>query len=97
MPLQKPVNPFYVALAPAGILFAITACAYGVTMARSLDPHHAAEQGSIRLVEQHGMVIVALELAVLAILTVAAIGTDDFWTRRFEAGRPAAKEKNEPS
>ena len=96
MPLQKPVNPFYVALAPAGIVFAITACAYGVTMARSLDTQ-AAEQHSMRLVEQHGTVIIVVELAVLAILTIAAIATDDYWTKQVAAEQPVAQEKDKPS
>ena len=85
MPQAKPFNPFYVALVPAGMVFAVTACAFGVMTVQGLDPRHAAENGLSRLLDQHGMFILAAEVAVLAILTVAAIATDDFWTRRFEA------------
>jgi hypothetical protein len=31
---------------------------------------------------QHGTVLLVIELAVLAILTAGAIGTDEFWSRR---------------
>ena len=94
MPQQKPVNPFYVALVPAGIVFAVTACAYGVMTVRGLDPHHAANDGLIRLMEQRGLVILVVELALLAVLTVAAIGTDDFWMRRFEQSQRSLSEQD---
>ena len=95
MPQQKPVNPFYVALVPAGIVFAVTACAYGVMTVRGLDPHHAANDGLIRLMEQRGLVILVVELSLLAVLTVAAIGTDDFWMRRFEQARQTPSEHDD--
>jgi hypothetical protein len=82
MPRPKPTNPFYLALLPAGILFAITACAYGVMTVRGLDPHRAEEGGLIGLMDRHGLIIMVSELCVLAILMIAAIGTDDFWSGR---------------
>ena len=95
MPLPKPVNPFYLALVPAGIVFAVTACAYGVTTVRALNPHQSAEEGLSQVLDQHGMVILAVELAVLAILTVAAISTDDYWTRRFEAAHSGRQKESD--
>ena len=87
MPQSKPVNPFYIAALPVGVFFALTACSYMVMAYRGLDPHHADEGGLVRLMDQHGLAILLVELAVLAVLTVAAIGTDGYWTRRFEAAQ----------
>ena len=97
MPQPKPVNPFYVALVPAGILFAVTACAYGVMTVQGLDPHRTVENGLIGLMNRHGLLTLVIELAVLAILTVAAIGTDDFWTRRVEGVQTPKSQENESS
>ncbi|MDX1947584.1 MAG: hypothetical protein SFU86_19450 [Pirellulaceae bacterium] len=85
MPRPKPVNPFYPALIVAGVVFAITACAYGAMTVRGLDPRLADERGLMALLDRHGVAILIVQLVVLAILTCLAIGTDDFWTRRAEA------------
>jgi hypothetical protein len=82
MAQQKPVNPFYIALLPVGVAFAVTACAYGVMTVRGLDPHQVEEAGLVGLMDRHGLAIMVVELCCLAALTIAAIGTDDFWTRR---------------
>jgi hypothetical protein len=34
--------------------------------------------------DRHGLAIMAVEIVVLGLLTVAAIGTDGYWTRRAE-------------
>jgi formate-dependent nitrite reductase membrane component NrfD len=81
----KPTNPFYVALLPVGVLFALTACAFVVMMMQAGGPQRVAEDGLIRVMERHGIAIMTLELGLLAIFTIAAIATDDFWVRRFEA------------
>jgi hypothetical protein len=91
MPQPKPRNPFYLALIPVGVIFALTACSYMVMTYRGLDPHSNSEQGLPGLMNHWGLTIMGVELALLGILTVAAIATDDFWTRRFEA----AQEKGE--
>lgn len=101
--MQSPqvVNPFYRALLVVGVVFAISACAYGVMTVRGLNPRLADEQGLMGLMSQHGLTILVVELVLLGILTVAAIGTDDFWTRRAEAreqrseSRPRADELRE--
>jgi hypothetical protein len=36
------------------------------------------------LMNDHGLVIMVVELVVLGALTFAAIGTDEYWTRRAE-------------
>ena len=85
MPAKKPINPFYVAALPVGVLFGITACAFVVMTMQGLDPQRAEETGLIRLMARHGVAIMVSELAVLGLLTIAAITTDEFWTRRFES------------
>jgi hypothetical protein len=85
MPQRKPINPFYVASLPAGVAFALTACAYVVMTMRGLDPRIANEAGLVGVMNHHGVSIMMTELAVLGVLTFAAIFSDDFWMRRFEA------------
>ena len=85
MPQPKPINPFYILLVVVGVVFAITACAYGVMTVRGLDPHRAGEAGLVGLMDRHGVTILIAEISILAALTFAAIGTDEFWTRRAAA------------
>jgi hypothetical protein len=81
MPGKKPVNPFYVALLPVGVVFAVTACAYGVMTLHELDPRRTNPSELIALMDRHGLVLMVVELALLGVLTVAAIASDDFWMR----------------
>lgn len=85
MPQKQPVNPFYSALVVVGVLFALTACAYGVMTVRGLEPQNADEGGLVGFLDAYGVWIMVGELLVLGILTVAAIGTDEYWTRRLPA------------
>src|SRR5437764_12824820 len=85
MAQRKPVNPFYLALLPVGIVFAITACAYLVMTMRVLDPRRAADTALISLLARHGTIILVFELSFLGLLTVAAIASDDYWMRRLES------------
>ena len=80
--MKKIINPFYAALVVVGLAFAMTACAYTVMSFQNLDPHSADAPGLSTLMKQHGLMILVVELGLLAVLTVAAISTDDFWTRR---------------
>ncbi len=92
MARKKPTNPFYVALLPVGIAFALTACAFVVMTMRGLDPQNEESTGLIQLMERHGVIIMIGELTLLGLLTFAAIATDDFWQRRFDAAHgPAPK------
>jgi hypothetical protein len=80
---RKAVNPFYVLLLPVGVVFAVTACAYLVMIMRGRDPQRAAETGLMALMAKRGVMIMAIEIGVLAVLTGLAIASDDFWTRRY--------------
>ena len=55
----------------------------GMTI-RGLDARAAEQEGVIAFMEQHGRTLMIVELVVLAILTFAAIGTDDYWMRGTE-------------
>jgi len=87
----KIINPFYAALMVVGLAFALTTCAYTVMSFRKLDPMLPDEPGITAVMEHHGLKIMVGELVVLAVFTVAAIGTDDFWTKRDEAKKLAGK------
>ncbi len=91
MPRSKPVNPFYAVLVVAGVTFALTASLYGAMTVRKLDVMAAESTGVMAFMEQHGLTLMLVELAVLALLTVAAIGTDDYWMRG--AGKKEESEK----
>ena len=94
---RKTTNPFFVLLIFDGIAFALTACSYFVmTITATMRPEEAARamesgRGLLALMDRHGLTIMLVELAILAAATVAAIGTDKFWTRR------AARQKEEGS
>ena len=92
MPQPKPTNPFYVALLPVGIAFALTACAYVVMMMQPTVPQAADAAGLSRLMDQRGILIMLIELALLAVLMFAAMATDGFWTRRFEQSQHGSNE-----
>lgn len=76
---RKPINPFYVAALPVGVLLVITACAYAVMTVQGLDPQRQEAAGLIDLLAKHGTLIFVGELSVLGMLTLAAIVTDDYW------------------
>jgi|SRR5688500_14592263 hypothetical protein len=82
MPAAKASNPFYALLLVVGVAFAISACAYGVMTVRGLDPQRAGEAGLVGLMDQYGLVIMVVELVLLGLLTVLAIGTDEYWSRQ---------------
>jgi hypothetical protein len=97
MPQKKPTNPFYVALLPVGVVFALTACAFVVMTMRGLDPQNLESTGLIQLMERRGVSILVGELGLLGVLTFAAIASDDFWQKRFDAAHSrAAQPENDP-
>jgi hypothetical protein len=91
VPRRKPVNPFYAVLVVAGVTFVLTATLFGVMTVRGLDARAAESAGVIFFMERHGLTLMIIELLVLAVLTFAAIGTDDYWMR----GTHKKKEGNE--
>jgi len=80
-------NPFYLALVVVGVLFSITAFAYCVMAFRAVSPSAAAKAsesgaGLMQLLDEYGLWIMLAQIALLALCTFAAIGTDNYWTRR---------------
>lgn len=82
---KRRVNPFYVVLVLVGTIFALTACAYGVMAVKQMHasnqllPSTAPEEGFVAFMDQEGPKVMLIELAILALATVGAIGTDRFW------------------
>lgn len=85
-------NPFYLLAMIFGIAFTITACAYGVMMLKSIRPGglpRPGERGAglMDLLSDHGAMIMAIEVAGLAVFAIAAIWLDHHRGRREIARR----------
>ncbi|MCC6492384.1 MAG: hypothetical protein IT424_05125 [Pirellulales bacterium] len=84
MSAKKRRNPFYILLIPVGIVFVVTAFAYGfmafqaVNAVRAEAGRHAGHP-LFQWLRLHGDLALLVELAALAALTVGAIGTDRWW------------------
>jgi hypothetical protein len=81
-------NPFYALLVIAGVAFGLTACAYGVMAFRQARPDSqplaATDTSLLGVLDHHGGMILGGEIVLLALLTIAAMGTDNFWEKRAE-------------
>lgn len=90
-------NPFYAVLGVVGFLFTITACAYclsvlrGVRPADPTAPPHTLET----LMDRHGTLLLAGQIAVLAVATVGAVAVDHFDGERTRREREAARRERE--
>lgn len=89
---KKSANPFYALLVVTGIVFVVTACAYGVmslTEVRNGQLAHAEvpPEGHPlnEWLKRHGDTALLSELGFLAVFTFGAIATDDLWQRRARA------------
>lgn len=86
MPVKKSRNPFYVLLVPVGVAFVVTSFAYGIMAFQSVNGS-AAGTATMRAhplfqwMRLHGNAALMVELALLAALTIAAIGTDRWWDK----------------
>ncbi len=89
--VKQPSNPFYVALVIVGIAFSITACAYSVMALKSTaaapEPAGDSSGGLMDFLDRHGAKLMTIELVLLGIATVGAIGTDQYWHRPTTAAR----------
>jgi len=88
---KQPINPFYVLCVVAGMAFTVTACAYGILMLRAnrgLDlASEAAEHPLMSFLNRWGMIILGVEVAVLAVVSVAAIMLDHYRGKRLKSAR----------
>lgn len=86
---KDPANPFYVLLVIVGVVFLITACAYGVMafradrLARSGQVDRS-NNGLVVFMRESGGKLLAGELLVLGLATAAAMVSDRYWARREE-------------
>jgi hypothetical protein len=82
-------NPFYILLVPLGVAFVVTASAYYVMAFQSVNPvrNAAGNQAHplFKWLRAHGDSVMLIELAGLAVLTVAAIATDHVWGKSADA------------
>jgi uncharacterized protein YneF (UPF0154 family) len=80
-------NPFYVLLLVVGLLFFVTVCGYAVMTVRGMStmandtPDVSANQLMV-LMDEHGFALLMGELVALAVVTFAAMATDQHWMRR---------------
>ncbi len=84
---RKRVNPFYALLVIVGIAFTITATAYFILTLRGSQGRQAKLDNSSSLLaflDRHGVSLMVGELALLALCTWGAIGTDQWWAGRRE-------------
>jgi hypothetical protein len=90
---RQPWNPFYAGLVLFGVAFTVTACAYAVMTFRALDLRldSATESGLMSVLANHGEAIMGIEVLLLSIATVGAIGLDHY--RQSRAQQNALKEK----
>ena len=94
---KQPVNPFYVLLVVVGVVFFVTACAYGMMAFRAIQPGGEAagsDSGLLAFLNRYGMPLLLGEVALLAVVCFAAMATDQYWTRRANASKPAADGPN---
>ena len=84
---KEPLNPFYFLSVVAGVAFTVTACAYGLLILRTNRGLYLPDADSVahplmNLLDQHGLAILGVEVAVLAAVTITAIVLDHFRGKR---------------
>ena len=50
--------------------------------------------GLMGFMDQHGMAVLGIEVVLLGLFTVGAIGTDEYWQRRMQASPPTGSSSN---
>ncbi len=85
-------NPFYTLLIPVGLLFVITGFAYGFMAFQAVNAGVEgaavhADHPLFQWLRKNGDRAMLAELAVLAVLTVGAIATDDWWMNDSNRGK----------
>jgi len=86
---KKRTNPFYFMLIVVGIAFCITATAFGILTLREmrdsrvyqfdLPEQSESEASFMEFVDRNAVRFMVVELALLAVATVGAIGTDSYY------------------
>ena len=97
--VKEPVNPFYVLLVLVGLVFLVTACAYGVMAYRAITPApggRAEPHPLTEFLDHHGIEMMGWELGALAVMTFGAMWLDGRRTRRAEASVDRAAAAGSP-
>jgi len=92
VPAKIPANPFYILLVLAGVVFFITACAYGTMALREFRP--PAEENDepselLTFLNERGAMLLGIEIGVLAVATFAAMAYDQRLSRQEEREKAA--------
>lgn len=94
---RQVINPFYPIVVVAGILFCITAFAYGVMTVRQLHeaglPSAGKTEGFTEWIDRHGVPLMIGEVIVLGLCTVAAMATDHLCRRKNHPAKVDSKDK----
>lgn len=78
-------NPFYFLLVPVGVAFVVTTFSFGILTYQQSRPGALpleGEVGLMPLLDRHGLTIIGVEVALVALFSIGAIATDEFWQRR---------------
>ena len=88
-------NPFYALLILVGIAFVLSASSYGVMAIRGIDRSEPAltQTGLLGFMDHYGDWLLSIEVLLLGLLTVAAIGTDEIGIRRSKTVEQASEDR----
>ncbi len=97
---KEPINPFYILSGIIGVAFTVTACGYGVLMLKAnrgqtLADDSGAVHPLLDLLDQHGLMILGVEVLLIGVVSVAAIVLDHFRGKRAEREQAKNKTANE--
>lgn len=90
---RRIVNPFFILLGVVGAVFAVSAFVYGVMAIRLTHfagswAESTSNHALLSFFRENGKAVLVVELVLLALCTVAAIWTDDYWGRRARRRAP---------
>lgn len=70
---------------PVGVAFVVTAFCFGIMAFQQASPGASSLDGRVGLMpfmDRHGMLLIGIEVALIAIFSCGAIATDEYWQRR---------------
>jgi hypothetical protein len=83
--IKQPFNPFYILVVAVGVVFFVTAFAYGAMTYLAIQPAGAGKVGSHELwnfLDRHGVRLLGAELGLLAGATYGAMWLDAYRLRQ---------------
>jgi hypothetical protein len=93
------VNPFYVLLLIVGMAFFVTTCAYMMMTFADVNSARGGPEVTdspmINFMEEHGNLLMGVELGLLAICTVGAITTDRWWSPPPKGSQPISSDASD--